>query len=100
MALGRHVHPNEEPEPVAPEADQQGACDPELGQNGGRRRGGAEHHDDGGHDVEQEAVHRQQVGDPAAAQAEFSGGQDLHQSGLDRERQYSAAADSLRALVP
>ena len=59
VALGRHVDPDEEPEPVAPEADQQSACDPELGQDGGRRRGGAEHHDDGGHDVEQEAVHRQ-----------------------------------------
>ena len=76
---------------------------PEQRQNGGRlpiRRRISEHHDDGRDRIGEEAVHREQMRDPAAHAAEFAGGETLDDSGTKCERNNLAAADlPLRPFV-
>jgi hypothetical protein len=102
IALGGDIHPDEEPEPVAAEADHQAAQPPELRQDGGRRRRRRrvdEHHDRGGDHVDHETVHGQQMGDPPARVAEFAGGEHVDEAGLDGDRHQFAPADLLRPLA-
>src|SRR5262245_5087183 len=102
MSLRGDIGADEEPEPIATEANHQRPDVPKDRQNGGRRRGGRrirENHDRGCNDISQETVHCEEVGNSALHIAEFTGGQHVDHSRLYRHGRHLSAADLPRAFA-
>lgn len=105
MALGGDIHADEEPEPVAPHANHQGAEMPQQRVDGGRGGAGlgvAEDHGTGSDYEQDESVHGNQVGQAPAGIAELSRGEDVMGRRRDRDPDLLSTADLARAggLLP
>ena len=94
-----HIDPQQEPEPIAAQADQQRPQVPKLRHGGRGPRCGCrigEHQQGGGDDVEEEAVHHQQMADPAPRVAELAGSQTRDDDGFSGGRNEFPATDAAR----